>query len=454
MKLNNKGFAITAVLYGLLILFVFFVSAYLLALSAKKNSIDSLIENIENEYKGNELLIDHIKDLYNKEEKTTITHNSIQYNISSSQSLINDRLGGITADYNAGNIRYYGANPNNYLDLGDTYSEEFRINLWNDKLLLLGETKEIATQQECYDYFSYSNLKEIGYCSDDDSCQYILSLLLALLEVSSVEEVCKIEVYNAGDPILYRIIGVMKNVILEDGTTTDLVKVVRDASIGSYTWDLKEGGVTSNYWPTSSMNELLNTAFYNKIAIEYYNDNTSLDSKVTLNFSNTGLSQKAREKIEKVKWQYIDINETTIVSPIAAPLLVTGFPNVLYTYEVSSKVTDGYVGLIYPSDHGYSANLGLSQCELPRALYGEDYRICLKNNWMVSSGIKWTMTSNNGYAELEGKSNKNVIAIENNSMTFFTPDKKGVIKPAMYLDTKLLIKSGNGSKSSPYKVDF
>ena len=50
MKLNNKGFAITAVLYGLLILFVILVSGYLTVLTLRKNRIDNLIEDIEKEY--------------------------------------------------------------------------------------------------------------------------------------------------------------------------------------------------------------------------------------------------------------------------------------------------------------------------------------------------------------------------------------------------------------------
>ena len=50
MKLNNKGFAITAVLYGLLILFVVLVSSYLLILSARKNRVDNLIKDMEDEY--------------------------------------------------------------------------------------------------------------------------------------------------------------------------------------------------------------------------------------------------------------------------------------------------------------------------------------------------------------------------------------------------------------------
>ena len=50
MKLNNKGFAITAVLYGLLILFTFLVSSYLLILSAKKDRVENITTQIEEEY--------------------------------------------------------------------------------------------------------------------------------------------------------------------------------------------------------------------------------------------------------------------------------------------------------------------------------------------------------------------------------------------------------------------
>ena len=51
MKLNNKGFAITAVLYGLLILFTLLVSSYLLILSAKKDRVQNITSQIEQEYR-------------------------------------------------------------------------------------------------------------------------------------------------------------------------------------------------------------------------------------------------------------------------------------------------------------------------------------------------------------------------------------------------------------------
>ena len=58
---------------------------------------------------------DYITDLYTEAAKVTATNNSITYNTAPSVSLMNDRLGGTTTDLDGGNIRYYGASPNNYI---------------------------------------------------------------------------------------------------------------------------------------------------------------------------------------------------------------------------------------------------------------------------------------------------------------------------------------------------
>ena len=58
---------------------------------------------------------DTIISLYTSAAKVTATNNSITYNTAPSVSLMNDRLGGTTTDLDGGNIRYYGANPNNYI---------------------------------------------------------------------------------------------------------------------------------------------------------------------------------------------------------------------------------------------------------------------------------------------------------------------------------------------------
>ena len=71
--------------------------------------------NVSASEKSNIKLGQYITDLYTSAEKTTVTNNSITYNTAPSVSLMNDRLGGTTADLDGGNIRYYGASPDNYI---------------------------------------------------------------------------------------------------------------------------------------------------------------------------------------------------------------------------------------------------------------------------------------------------------------------------------------------------
>ena len=57
----------------------------------------------------------YINNLYTNATKTTVTNNGITYNTAPSVGLMNDRLGSSSININGGNIRYYGASPNNYI---------------------------------------------------------------------------------------------------------------------------------------------------------------------------------------------------------------------------------------------------------------------------------------------------------------------------------------------------
>ena len=57
----------------------------------------------------------YIKKLYSTTQKSTVKNNSITYNTSPSQLLMNDRKGSSSTGIDAGNIRYYGADPDNYV---------------------------------------------------------------------------------------------------------------------------------------------------------------------------------------------------------------------------------------------------------------------------------------------------------------------------------------------------
>ena len=56
-----------------------------------------------------------ITNLYNNSDKTAVTNNSITYNYATSVNLMNDRKGSMSTGIDSGNIRYYGASPNNYI---------------------------------------------------------------------------------------------------------------------------------------------------------------------------------------------------------------------------------------------------------------------------------------------------------------------------------------------------
>ena len=70
-------------------------------------------------YKEGVLATEYITELYNNASKTTITNNNINYSYATSIGLMNDRLGGTTTSLDGGNIRYYGANPNNYVSFNN-----------------------------------------------------------------------------------------------------------------------------------------------------------------------------------------------------------------------------------------------------------------------------------------------------------------------------------------------
>ena len=85
-----------------------------LGVISNKTSNDMiLIPNKELNFGVN--LVTYIKNLYTNATKTTTTLDSVTYNLASSVGLMNDRKGSSSVGADAGNIRYYGANPNNYI---------------------------------------------------------------------------------------------------------------------------------------------------------------------------------------------------------------------------------------------------------------------------------------------------------------------------------------------------
>lgn len=316
-------------------------------------------------YKIPTLASKKITDLYTNAEKTVVTNNNIEYNYASTVSLMNDRLGGETESLDGGNIRYYGANPNNYIYFN------------------------------CNDYTNQS----------DETCEK------------------------------WRIIGVFDNKL----------KIVRNESIGSYSWDYKVNGSSTSYsndWSTATLNTLLNSTYYNAGTANYYNNS---NVATTVDFTSIGLkNDEARSVISEVSWGIRKFDSNDIYSDqIYKSEIGTN------TYSENQANWIGKIALMYLSDYSYATDF--TKCNQTLVNYNSSTNSygCRSNDWLYNAGSnEWLLTTD---------SNNPTFGWYMYSYDFFIGinlvNTKAKIRPTLYLNSETTIESGDGSDSSPFRIN-
>ena len=328
-------------------------------------------------------LTKYITNLYANASKSTVTNNSITYNYATSESLMNDRLGGTTSSLDGGNIRYYGATPNNYV------------------------------------YFN-----------------------------------C--ESYPSTNCELWRIIGVF------DGK----IKLIRNSSIGRYSWDTSAREVGSgsgvNEWSQADLMKLLNPGHESESVggSLYYNSKSGgtcysgrSNATISCNFTSKGIkNDTTRNMIAETTWNLGGWNSTNIYS------------NVMYEKErgttVISNPSDGItrattwigkIALPYPSDYGFATDL--SKCSQTLFNYDSstDSYACRSNDWMYSifktNNFNWLLTPTSGYAS--GAFNVYSTGFVNYDYSVYVASG---VAPVLYLGSNQDIVLGDGSQSNPYQL--
>ena len=146
---------------------------------------------------------------------------------------------------------------------------------------------------------------------------------------------------------LWRIIGVMNNIDDGNGNLESRLKLIRNESIGEYSWDYNSDGTYDNDWTTSTLMELLNNgAYYNRTSGNYYNGDTN---SILVDFSSNGLTEQAKSLIAPAKWNLSGVSEEAESIPV------------FYSLERATSITwTGEIGLMYPSDYGYATTGGNS----------------------------------------------------------------------------------------------
>lgn len=427
--------------------------------SVVKDSLMTEVPNREIYY-----LTDYVNNLYTNNSKSSVTNNNISYNYinlydtdtddTTSGGLINDRLGSDSIDVNSGNIRYYGANPNNYVDIGDVYEEDMVLNNW-EQLSAYGIP--VTDSASCHNYFDCEASVEAGKYSTIEECNIENNNLIANFGFSSITEACA-GVVTAGTPkSLYRIIGLFKNIELEDESTEDLIKVVKKDTIGELVWDFSpenvNGGNGINEWSQADLMKLLNPGYSANQDLDPNGNTVLINNSLWWNrkagicfigpystagrdFTGSGLSDNVKRKIETVNW-----NLGTGTSKYA---------NQIYTEERGTNVYQdaqdgvirttkwqGKVAIEYVSDYLYATDF--TKCRESSDMFGG---YCSDNDWLYYFSKHFLNTI----------SSVGIYQIRVDMVADTTANTAGWVFPSFYLNANTALISGDGTESNPYVI--
>ena len=251
---------------------------------------------------------------------------------------------------------------------------------------------------------------------------------------------------------LWRIIGVMNNIDDGTGKKETRLKIIRDESIGNYSWDNK-GEYGENDWTTSALQMVLNSgAYYNRTSGECpYGQNGTTTS---CDFSNNGLTEEAKTIIGNAVWNLGGTENYTSSSD--------GLTSQWYGYERGTTVYSGrlpawtgQIGLMYPSDYGYATSGGSTtnrdMCLTTELWSWNNLNDCYSNDWLYQSGPddQWALTPFSG-------DSSNVIRVNSSGSVYrsYTTNESYVVFSALYLSSNAKITDGDGSHDKPFTLSL
>ena len=259
-----------------------------------------------------------------------------------------------------------------------------------------------------------------------------------------------------GESAGWRIIGVFDTED-EKGNVSKRIKLIRATSIGSYSYDNKPSGVGtstsnsgSNDWTDARLMMLLNPGYENTSSLYAYEGSLYWNKKSgtcyagessgakSCDFTSTGLTTDAQSQIDKVKY-YLGGSST------AEGLYADDYYNFergTTVYSGHSTSWNGYIGIMYPSDYAYAADL--SVCTQNGRNYSSDSTNCTGKDWLFNSLYQQLMSpySPDSYTAFYVGSSGYV-----NNYGVYDANE---VRPVVYLKSDLQIVNGTGTQSDPY----
>ena len=275
----------------------------------------------------------------------------------------------------------------------------------------------------------------------------------------------------------WRIIGVMNNIDDGTGKKETRIKLIRNESIGDYSWDTSESSVNSGYgvneWSQADLMKLLNPGYESESVggSLYYNNNSgncyngSNNATTSCDFTSSGLKENLKKLIGNTLWN-TGTNGTNSYDSAS-----NGLASHFYSYERSSDngkictsgnycndtVTrtttwNGKIGLMYPSDYGYATSSGTSMNRascLAEELYSWiGANDCYLNDWLLESSNKQWTVSPRAYSW----NNFFVFDVDSSQVTTYNAAGAALVRPSVYLIPSTSILGGEGTLENPYEI--
>ena len=256
---------------------------------------------------------------------------------------------------------------------------------------------------------------------------------------------------------LWRIIGVFGN----------NVKLVRKDSLGGLSWDTSEssvnGGLGINQWGESTDadgNEYSGADLQVYLNKMYYGGDTTITCYGSANNGTTTcptgtIDETSKSLIDNHIWNTGAIEYNTRTDTLAFYNAERGTKtgktckDGTYCNDLIIRTTKwtGYIGLPYITDWAYASSESVCETNMEAKDSSNNY-ICKNNNWMQRGSDTWYLSPDVSYGN--ARDAWRVVGDDIASSRFASVPH--AVAPSTYLKSNVIIESGNGSSTNPYKL--
>ena len=255
----------------------------------------------------------------------------------------------------------------------------------------------------------------------------------------------------------WRIIGVFNNITTIDENENEkkesLVKIVRDESLGLYSWDSSASSVNSgdgiNEWSQADLMTELNTDYIDTSktsgTTSWYDSCFKNEKSGTYDYSKN-IKSAFINKIANVRWN-LGGYSTSRVSALNMYNAERGTAHISNPSDGTTRKNtwDGKIALTYASDYGYASTN--TACRDNMRSETNYVFSCKNENWLFINSWYWTLSP------YSGNSDYVFVVSSGNGVASYSACNRNEVFPTVFLKSDIKITGGTGEESNPYILE-